>query len=84
MDAVLRARHDALLSEFVCVSTELRVVKTPIGSSHTRTIDPSCREPRAALFATTLTNFEDCCASCLFLTRGPENTQERAEPEAAG
>jgi hypothetical protein len=67
MDAVLRARHDALATEFVCAATLLTVVRTPAGSLYSKTIDPYCGDERAFLFGTVLTDYGNCCAQCAFL-----------------
>jgi hypothetical protein len=67
MDAVLRSRHDALATEFVCAATLLNVVRTPAGSLYSRTIDPFCGDERANLFGALLTDYGSCCAQCAFL-----------------
>lgn len=67
MDVVLRARHTALVKEFVCLATELRIVKTEPGSLYPRSIDAFCTDPRASNFDKLLLAFEDSCAGCAFL-----------------
>jgi hypothetical protein len=69
MDIVLRARHDSLVSEFSCTATQLRIVRTPAGSHHTRDIQAFCNEPRAEKFGGVLADYTSCCAACLYLAR---------------
>jgi hypothetical protein len=71
MDVVLRARHDALVAEFPCVSTELRLVKTPAGGEHPRTIEAFCADSRAAAFGGPLESFEVSCSACIYLCPQP-------------
>jgi hypothetical protein len=73
MDAMLRARHDALIAEFPCTATELRIVKTPPGSALTRSIDALCNDPRSARFGNTLVSYQDFCAGCLYLQLAEED-----------
>jgi hypothetical protein len=75
MDAVLRARHDALVDEFLCAATELKMVRTPPGSLYTRTIDPFCGDERAARFGSLLTDYASCCAGCSFLNPRPDDDE---------
>src|SRR6476469_10252576 len=67
MDIVLRARHDSLVSEFGCTATQLRIVRTPAGSRHSRDIHAFCNEPRAEKFGRLLADYASCCAACLYL-----------------
>ncbi|HTE86362.1 MAG TPA: hypothetical protein VK821_16705 [Dehalococcoidia bacterium] len=76
MDAVLRARHDALTDEFVCAATELTIVRTPPGSLFSRTIDAFCSDERAPRFGGLLTDYGTCCAGCLFLNPRPEELED--------
>jgi hypothetical protein len=71
MDAVLRARHDALSTEFICAATLFNVTRTPAGSLYSRTIDPFCGDERATLFGTLLTEYGACCSQCAFLNPRP-------------
>lgn len=87
MDAVLRARHDALSDEFVCSSTEFRIVRTPLGSLYSRTLDPYCNDARAGRFESLLTDYDTCCAGCAFLSPRTENaadTDPASDPTAGG
>jgi hypothetical protein len=80
MDAVLRVRHDALIAEFLCDATELRVVKAAAGSIHTRSIGAFCSDTRASNFSRELSNFEECCASCAY-QRPKAAGDEELDPE---
>jgi hypothetical protein len=68
VDVVLRARHDQIEQEFLCASTELRLLHTPPGSRWTRTIEAFCGDERAERFGTRLTDFSSCCATCRYLS----------------
>lgn len=72
VDVILRVRHSALLSEFGCTATELRIMKTEPGTGHPRTIEAFCSEPRAEHFSKLLESFKKCCADCAFLVARDE------------
>jgi len=67
MDIVLRARHDALVVEFPCLSTELRLVKTAPGADYPRSIQAFCTDTRASAFGGPLESFEESCSACQYL-----------------
>lgn len=75
MDIALRARHDALDREFLCRSTELRLLKVEPAKPFRRTIEAFCVEPRAARFDMLLESYATCCLDCIYLT-------PRGEPES--
>jgi hypothetical protein len=72
MDIALRARHTALASEFACLATDLRIIKTDPGSGFSRTIEAFCVEPRAEYFSKLLESFKKCCAECAYLVQRDE------------
>lgn len=80
MDVELRARHDALIAEFSCTSTELRVVKTPPRSPYPRTIEAFCTDSRAAQFGNRLPAFGEFCTSCTYLSPREDPTEDTEEP----
>jgi hypothetical protein len=83
MDVVLRKLHDTLVAEFICTSTELRIVKTGAGEQYPRTIQPFCTDSRAQSFGQILESFEETCAPCPYLQRRQERTGP-GDPVAAG
>jgi len=80
MDVVLRARHDALVAEFPCVSTELRLVKTSPGADYPRTLQAYCTDTRAAAFGGPLESFEESCSACQYLQLHADLGMESPEP----
>jgi hypothetical protein len=71
------------MAEFRCEATELRLVRTPPGSTWTRSIDPFCSEPRAVRFGKLLTDYPTCCAACNYLSLRPDTPIEGEPPETS-
>jgi hypothetical protein len=81
VDFVLRQRHDDLVREFPCISTQLRIVKTSPGSRYPRTIEAFCTNTRAKNFGQLLETFDKSCSTCPYFQAVDEATLPFAASE---